>query len=84
MYKKYGAELPKGRLFGLFLTLLFTARFIIEYFKDVQVPFERGMTLDMGQWLSIPAVLAGLAILWWSWWNGKKETNEPIEKQNDI
>ena len=38
-------------------------RFIIEFIKEPQVEFETKMALDMGQWLSIPFVLAGIAIL---------------------
>jgi phosphatidylglycerol---prolipoprotein diacylglyceryl transferase len=49
-----------GFLFGGFLVLGFTARFFIEFVKEVQVEFEEGMALDMGQWLSIPLVLAGV------------------------
>jgi phosphatidylglycerol:prolipoprotein diacylglycerol transferase len=50
----------EGFLFGAFLTLLFIARFFIELFKENQVAFEDGMTLNMGQWLSIPFILIGL------------------------
>lgn len=49
-----------GFLFGGFLVLGFASRFFIEFVKEVQVEFEEGMTLDMGQWLSIPLVLAGV------------------------
>lgn len=52
---------PKpGKLFGLFLILLFGARFVIEYVKIDQVAFEQGMLLNMGQILSIPFVLIGV------------------------
>ena len=43
-----------------FLLLAFGSRFIIEFFKEVQVEFEENMTLDLGQWLSIPLVVAGV------------------------
>jgi prolipoprotein diacylglyceryltransferase len=49
-----------GSLFGQFLVLVFGFRFFIEYYKANQVSFEEGMSLNMGQWLSIPLVLAGL------------------------
>jgi prolipoprotein diacylglyceryl transferase len=62
-YKKYNVNLPKGQLLGLFLTLLFSARFLIEFFKEVQVDFENSLVLDMGQLLSIPGILAGIIIL---------------------
>jgi phosphatidylglycerol:prolipoprotein diacylglycerol transferase len=50
----------KGFIFGSFLLLAFGSRFIIEFFKEVQVEFEENMTLDLGQWLSIPLVVAGV------------------------
>jgi prolipoprotein diacylglyceryl transferase len=59
LYLRSGTELKQGKLFGLFLILVFGARFIIEFFKEVQSAFEIGLPLDMGQILSIPFVLAG-------------------------
>ena len=50
----------KGFFFGLCLTEIFTFRFFVEFLKENQVNFEEGMTLNMGQWLSIPFVLIGL------------------------
>jgi prolipoprotein diacylglyceryltransferase len=49
-----------GFFFGYFLTNIFTFRFFVEFFKEVQSDFEVGMTLDMGQLLSIPFVLLGV------------------------
>lgn len=63
LYKKYLPSLKKGILFGTFLILLFGARFIIEFIKEPQVAFEQNMTLDMGQWLSVPFIVAGIIIL---------------------
>ncbi|MFC2119414.1 prolipoprotein diacylglyceryl transferase family protein, partial [Bacteroidota bacterium] len=47
-------------LFGSFLTLIFFSRFLIEFIKEDQAAFEAGMSLNMGQWLSIPLVIIGL------------------------
>ncbi len=66
LYKKLGAQTKHGLLIGLFFTLVFSARFIIEFFKEVQVPFEEGLTLNMGQLLSIPFVLAGIGLIAYS------------------
>jgi phosphatidylglycerol---prolipoprotein diacylglyceryl transferase len=46
--------------------MLFTVRFFIEFIKEVQVEFETGMVLNMGQWLSIPFIIAGFVLLAWS------------------
>ncbi len=59
-YHKNGKPAP-ALLISFFLVFVFTARFIIEFLKVPQVGFERGMALDLGQWLSIPFILAGLA-----------------------
>ncbi len=61
-WKTDGKPLP-GFIFGMFLILLFTVRFFIEFVKEPQVSFEVGMALNMGQWLSIPFVLIGLYIV---------------------
>jgi len=58
-------EFP-GRTLGASLALCFLARFLIEFVKENQVPFERGLPLDMGQLLSIPFVLAGIMIIYFS------------------
>lgn len=63
LYVKRNAGARQGLLFGLFLILTFAARFVIEFFKEVQVAFEEDMTLVMGQWLSIPFVLIGVFFL---------------------
>ncbi len=53
-----------GKLTGLFLTLVFTSRFFIEFIKIEQsVHISGGAFLTMGQWLSIPFILLGLWLL---------------------
>ena len=56
-------ETMPGLLFGSFLIMLFTTRFIHEIIKVSQVSFEDDLTLNMGQWLSIPMVIFGILIL---------------------
>ncbi|WP_321334016.1 prolipoprotein diacylglyceryl transferase [uncultured Bacteroides sp.] len=68
LYKNYSKKVHRGFFFGLCLTLIFTFRFFIEFLKENQVNFEDGMTLNMGQWLSIPFVIIGVACIM----NGKK------------
>ena len=53
-----------GVIFSLFLILLFGMRFLIEFLKERQESFEEGMTLDMGQLLSLPLIAAGIVLLW--------------------
>ncbi len=56
-------ETPSGRIFGLFMILLFTLRFFHEFLKVNQVAFEENIPLNMGQWLSIPFVIVGIFVL---------------------
>lgn len=63
IWKQKKRETRPGLLFGLFLVVLFTLRFLHEFLKENQVAFEDNMALNMGQWLSIPAVLFGIFVL---------------------
>lgn len=62
LYKKKPSKLYRGAIFGLFFIGCFGSRFIIEFIKEPQVGFEQNMVLDMGQLLSIPFILAGIAL----------------------
>lgn len=63
LYKKKLDKLPRGFFFGLFLIGCFGMRFLIEFIKEPQVGFEETMTLNMGQLLSLPFIIAGIGIL---------------------
>ena len=64
MWNRTKERTPRGQLFGLFVVLLFSFRFFIEFLKEEQVDFEKGMSLNRGQLLSIPLVFVGLYVLW--------------------
>ena len=66
LYWRTNVKKKMGFIFGAFLILIFSARFIIEFVKEVQEPWEAGMALNMGQILSIPFILAGIFMLWYS------------------
>lgn len=65
-YLQHKGASPAGYLLGRFFIGVFGARFILEFFKVGQAAFETGWPLTMGQWLSIPAVLIGIVLVWWS------------------
>jgi phosphatidylglycerol:prolipoprotein diacylglycerol transferase len=52
-----------GFLLGLFLVMVFTARFLLEGLKADQEEFEAHLLLNMGQLLSIPFIIAGIVLL---------------------
>ena len=63
IYRKQPQRVGTGFFFGLCLTYIFTARFFIEYTKEVQEAFEQTLPLNMGQMLSIPFVIIGIACM---------------------
>lgn len=63
LYKKRPQKVGTGFFFGLCLTYIFTARFFIEYTKEIQEAFEASLPLDMGQLLSIPFIAIGVACM---------------------
>ena len=63
IYYKGIEKKKSGLLFGIFLVLVFTFRFFVEFLKENQSGFEEAMTLNMGQLLSIPFVIAGIIFI---------------------
>ena len=76
LWSQQKQNLPAGRLLGIFLIWCFGLRFIFEFLKEVQEPFEKGMILNMGQILSIPCVIAGIVILALSYRKKNTDVNE--------
>lgn len=56
----------RGLLLGLFLTSVFTWRFLVEFVKVRQAAFEDAFLLSVGQLLSIPAIIAGVVLIVWA------------------
>ncbi|MGB3589291.1 MAG: prolipoprotein diacylglyceryl transferase [Tunicatimonas sp.] len=65
IWKSSANKLPSGLLFSQLLIWLFSARFVVEFFKINQVAFESNFILNMGQLLSLPFVIIGI-ILYYS------------------
>ncbi|MBR6369984.1 MAG: prolipoprotein diacylglyceryl transferase [Bacteroidaceae bacterium] len=63
IYRKHKEKVGSGFYFGFCIAAIFTFRFFIEFCKEVQVDFEKGMSLDMGQLLSVPFIIAGVWLM---------------------
>ena len=63
MYWKKGLGNRPGLIFGTFFVGCFLSRFLIEFVKNDQVTREATMTLNIGQLLSIPFILAGVWLM---------------------
>ncbi|HEX9980426.1 MAG TPA: prolipoprotein diacylglyceryl transferase [Flavobacterium sp.] len=61
LYWKTSVRERLGYIFGMFLILLWSVRFLVEFIKESQGGFESYLGLfSTGQWLSIPFILVGL------------------------
>jgi len=75
LYRTKREKLQNGFFFGLVITLIFVARFFIEFIKEKQVPFEKQMQLDMGQLLSVPFIIVGIVFIVYGLVKTKKQTS---------
>ena len=79
IYRRHRERVGTGYYLGLCLTLIFTARFFIEFTKREQVDFENGMLFNMGQLLSLPFIALGL----WALLRGRRKTKENNKEQKE-
>jgi phosphatidylglycerol:prolipoprotein diacylglycerol transferase len=64
LYWKTNVTEKHGLLFGVFLILLWSVRFVVEFIKEEQGGIEEFFgQFSTGQWLSIPFILVGLYYL---------------------
>lgn len=56
-------QLSNGVLTGLYFMLVFAARFALEFTKAPQTSYEVGSTINYGQWLSVPFIAIGIALI---------------------
>lgn len=63
IWKRKRTTMRNGFIFGIFLVVLWSLRFIDEFFKISQERFEDTLPLNMGQILSIPFIIIGIIIL---------------------
>lgn len=63
LYKKKIEKVQQGFVFGSFLIMLFSVRFLVEFVKENQETFENTMIINMGQILSIPFILIGVILM---------------------
>lgn len=82
IYRKHRELVGKGFYFGFCITTIFTFRFIVEFFKEVQSPWEENLPIDMGQILSIPFIIAGVLLIRYGIKNRFREVKHvlPVKK----
>jgi prolipoprotein diacylglyceryl transferase len=77
IYYKLGKRAREGFILGMFLILVFTARFFIEFLKQNQESFENELAMNMGQILSLPFVLIGIALVYLKWPRNESLPSQP-------
>ncbi len=79
--RKYKEKRPRGLLGALFLSLYFTGRFIVEFFKEYQTGLRNDQLLTMGQVLSIPLAITGYVWLYLAIKQNKPAHTTPIPQK---
>lgn len=65
-FKQPAIRQKRGLIFSILMVYMFIMRFLIEFIKEDQEAFEADMTLNMGQWLSVPFLIVGVFLLVWA------------------
>ncbi|WDP91165.1 MAG: prolipoprotein diacylglyceryl transferase [Desulfobacter sp.] len=63
VYRQYRHRPPAGLLSGIFLAVIFTIRFFLEFLKVPQAAYTTGLGLNTGQLISIPFLVAGFILM---------------------
>ena len=79
VWKNRKLQQNQGFLFGMGMVLIFLQRFLMEFLKENQVSFEENLSLNMGQWLSIPLILLGLLMIFRSTRKNKNHSAKSIQ-----
>lgn len=84
MYWKTNAKDRQGLILGVGIAMIFIARLLIEFVKNVQVDSEHSLItatgLNIGQWLSIPFIFWGV----WLIWRAMKKKPEPVMQKTNT
>lgn len=78
IYRKVSPIFATKILPGLFLFMIFTARFFIEYVKTRQAAYVSDLPFSTGQMLSVPYIIVG--IIWITWAFKVKAKNKKMQK----
>jgi prolipoprotein diacylglyceryl transferase len=73
VYKKTSYKFSTKLLPGLFATLLFSVRFLLEYTKTEQATYSLSIPFTVGQLLSAPFILLGIVWMIWAFKTTPKE-----------
>jgi phosphatidylglycerol:prolipoprotein diacylglycerol transferase len=78
LWKKEPYRKVTGLYTGLALSISFSVRFLLEFFKESQSIYDSTMFLDIGQILSIPMILCGILLVRYS-----LRIKDPLDKKGE-
>jgi prolipoprotein diacylglyceryl transferase len=73
VYRKVSSSFATKILPGVFLTYMFTARFLLEYTKTRQADYTTSLPFTTGQMLSVPFIILGIVWIIWAFSQRRKE-----------
>jgi len=74
VYKRIKPDFATRILPGIFLTFMFTVRFLLEYTKTRQADYTTSLPFTTGQLLSMPFIILGIGWIIWALRNKEKAT----------
>jgi prolipoprotein diacylglyceryl transferase len=74
VYKRLKPDFATKILPGIFLTVMFIVRFLLEYTKTRQADYTTALPFTTGQMLSIPFIILGIGWIIWALQNKEKTT----------
>ena len=63
IYRRYRNRTGDGLYLGIMMIGIFAARFFIEFIKPEYAAYDAGVTLNIGQWLSLPFIALGVFMI---------------------
>ncbi|MFK5975588.1 MAG: prolipoprotein diacylglyceryl transferase [Sulfurovum sp.] len=81
IYRRVSPSFATKILPGSFLVLIFSARFLIEYFKTQQSVYSLDIPFSTGQLLSIPYILFGILWIIWAFTSSNNKNNFSKDKK---
>ena len=82
IYRKVTPAFATKIIPGIFLVLMFTARFLLEYTKTKQEAYEIDLPFATGQLLSVPYIIVGILWIVWAMKSAAKDTQNDKASHN--
>lgn len=74
----------RGQVTGFFLAGYGLFRFVAEFWREPDSYLGLlGLGLSMGQWLSIPMIVAGIVLFFWARHRGLSDVEKPVDNAGD-